>query len=136
MDRFTRECLAIEVDTSLTGRRVVAVLNLLVATRGQPQSIRVDNGPEFISQVLDTWAFERGVALHFIRPGKPIENAHAESFNARFRDQCLAEHWFTNLADAREKIELWRRDYNEVRPHSALGNRTPIEYVTQCAGLA
>ena len=136
MDRFTRECLAIEVDTSLTGRRVVAVLNLLVAMRGQPQSIRVDNGPEFISQVLDTWAFERGVALHFIRPGKPIENAHTESFNAHFRDECLAEHWFTDLADAREKIELWRRDYNEVRPHSALGNRTPIEYVKQCAGLA
>lgn len=137
VDRFSRQCLAIEVDVSLTGRRVVAVLNLLVAIHGKPDSIRVDNGPEFISQVLDAWAFEKHVALHFIRPGKPIENAHVESFNGRLRDECLNENWFLDLQDAKEKIELWRRDYNEVRPHSSLGNRTPTEYINQlAAGLA
>lgn len=136
VDRFTRECLLTEVDTSLTGHRVVAVLNLLLAMRGKPETIRVDNGPEFISQALDAWAFENGVKLHFIRPGKPIENAHVESFNGRLRDECLNQQWFLNLNDAREKIELWRRDYNEVRPHSSLGNRTPIEYTKLCGGLA
>jgi putative transposase len=94
VERFTRECLVIEVDTSITGRRVVAVLALLVAMRGKPQSIRVDNGPEFISKTLDAWAFEQGISLHFIRPGKPIENAHVESFNGKLRDECLNQNWF------------------------------------------
>jgi putative transposase len=136
VDRFTRECLAIEVDTSLTGHRVVAVLALLVAMRGKPASIRVDNGPEFISRVLDAWAFAQGVSLHFIRPGKPTENGHVESFNGRLRDECLNVNWFVDLADAREKIELWRRDYNEVRPHSSLGYLTPVEYFNQLRGVA
>lgn len=136
VDRYSRESLVIEVDFSLTGRRVVAVLNLLIAIRGKPESIRVDNGPEFISQALDAWAFEKKVKLHFIRPGKPTENAHVESFNGRLRDECLNENWFVDMEDAREKIELWRRDYNEVRPHSSLGNRTPMEYIKQCGGLA
>ena len=135
VDRFSRDCLAIEVDTSITGRRVVAVLDLLVATYGIPESIHIDNGPEFISRVLDAWAFERKVQLLFIRPGKPTENAHIESFNGRFRDECLNQNWFIDLADAREKIELWRNDYNEVRPHSALGNRTPMEYLKDCGGV-
>jgi putative transposase len=136
VDRFTRECLAIEIDTSITGTRVVAVLALLVAMRGKPQSIRVDNGPEFISKALDAWAFEKGVALHFIRPGKPTENGHIESFNGRLRDECLNVNWFINLDDAKEKIELWRKDYNEVRPHSSLGYLSPIEYLNPLRGVA
>ncbi len=136
IDRFTRECLVIEVDTSITGQRVVAVLALLVAMGGKPQNIRIDNGPEFISKALDAWAFEHGIALHFIRPAKPTENGHIESFNGRLRDECLNVNWFVDLADAKEKIELWRRDYNEVRPHSSLGYLTPIEYVTRWRGVA
>ena len=136
IDRFTRECLVIEVDTSITGQRVVAVLALLVAMQGKPQSIRVDNGPEFISKALDSWAFENGISLHFIRPAKPTENGHIESFNGRLRDECLNQNWFTDLADAKEKIELWRKDYNEVRPHSSLGYLAPIEYIKQLRGVA
>jgi putative transposase len=136
IDRFTRECLVIEVDTSITGQRVVAVLALLVAMRGKPQSIRIDNGPEFISKALDAWAFEHGVALHFIRPAKPTENGHIESFNGRMRDECLNQNWFVDVADAKEKIELWRNDYNEVRPHSSLGYLTPMEYINQLRGVA
>jgi len=136
IDRLTRECLVIEVDTSLTGQRVVAVLALLVAMRGKPQSIRVDNGPEFISTALDAWACEKGIALHFIHPGKPTENGQVESFNGKLRDECLNTNWFTDLTDAKEKIEVWRRDYNEVRPHSSLGYRTPIEYFNQLRGVA
>ena len=136
VDRFTRECLVIEVDTSITGKRVVAVLALLIAMRGKPQSIRVDNGPEFISKALDAWAFEQGIALHFIRPGKPTENGQIESFNGRLRDECLNVNWFVDLADVKEKIELWRKDYNEVRPHSSLGYLTPNEYINQLQGVA
>jgi putative transposase len=136
IDRFTRECLVIEVDTSITGQRVVAVLALLVAMHGKPQSIRIDNGPEFISKALDAWAFEHGIALHFIRPAKPTENGHIESFNGRLRDECLNVNWFLDLADAREKIELWRKDYNEVRPHSSLGYLTPREYIDRLRGVA
>ena len=136
IDRFTRECLVIEVDTSITGQRVVAVLALLVAMRGKPQSIRIDNGPEFISKALDAWAFEHGIALHFIRPAKPAENGHIESFNGRLRDECLNQNWFVDLAEAKEKIELWRKDYNEVRPHSSLGYLTPMEYINQLRGVA
>ena len=136
VDRLTRECLGIEVNTSITGCYVVAVLTLLVAMRGKPDSIRVDNGPEFISKALDAWAFENGIALHFIRPGKPTENGHIESFNGRLRDECLNVNWFIDLADAKEKIELWRKDYNEVRPHSSLGYLTPIEYINQLRRVA
>jgi len=136
VDRFTRECLAIEVDTSLTAKRVVAVLGLIVAMRERPKNIRVDNGPEFISKALDAWAFEKGIELHFSQPGKPTQNGHVESFNGKLRDECLNANWFTDLADAKERIELWRRDYNEVRPHSALANLTPIEYVKQLGAVA
>jgi putative transposase len=136
VDRFTRECLAIEVDTSLTGSRVVAVLALLVAMRGRPQKIRVDNGPEFISVVLDAWAWENQVALHFINRGKPTQNGHIESFNGKLRDECLYTNWFTSLHDAQRRIELWRRDYNEVRPHSSLNYLTPIEYINQLRRVA
>ena len=125
VDAYTRECHAIEVDTSLAGGRVVRVLDALVAKHGRPSGITVDNGPEFISQALDRWAFANGVALHFIQPGKPVQNAYVESFNGRFRDECLSQAYFPTLARARAEIELWRQDYNRVRPHSALDYRTP-----------
>lgn len=135
VDDHTREALAIEVDTSLSGARVVRVLERLARTRSLPTMIVCDNGPELTGKVLDAWAYERRVQLHFIRPGKPNENPFVESFNGRMRDECLNEHWFVDLADARAKIETWRIDYNEVRPHSALDGRTPTEYA-QCGGLS
>jgi putative transposase len=135
VDDGSRECLAIEVDHGLSGQRVARILDRVAATRPLPKQIVVDNGPEFTSRVLDAWAYQNGVELHFIRPGKPVDNAFIESFNGKFRDECLNQHWFLDLDDARMKIEAWRIDYNEVRPHSALGNRTPTEYATE-AGLA
>jgi len=134
VDDGSRECPTIVVDYGLSGERITRELDRLAATRPLPKVIVVDNGPEFTSKVLDAWAYERGVQLHFIRPGKPVDNAFIESFNGKFRDECLNEHWFLDLEDARTKIETWRNDYNEVRPHSALGNRTPTEYAAR-AGL-
>lgn len=128
VDDCTRECLAIEVDTSLPGTRVAATLDRLAELRGLPQSITVDHGPEFEGQVLDAWAYAQGVRLAFIRPGKPVENAYIESFNGRLRDECLNEHWFMNMAHARSVIERWRLEYNTERPHSALGYLTPAQY--------
>lgn len=128
LDTFTRESLAIEVDTSLPSRRVIRVLEQIIGERGQPAEVLLDNGPELTSRVLDQWAYERGIRLRFIAPGKPIQNAHIESFNGRFRDECLNEHWFVSLADARRTIEDWRLDYNRQRPHSALGYQTPDEF--------
>ena len=130
VDDCTRECLAIEVDTSITGIRVQAVLDRLADTRGLPKSITVDNGPEFDGQVLDKWSYRTGVRLSFIRPGRPNENAYIESFNGKFRDECLNEHWFLSIAHARSVIEAWRIEYNTERPHSALGNRTPEEFAS------
>jgi putative transposase len=132
-DVFTREGLAIEVDTSLPGTRVVQVLERLEAERGAlPQEIILDNGPELTSKALDQWAYEHGVKLNFIDPGKPQQNGFMESFNSRLRDECLNEHWFLSLADARRIIEDWRVDYNRNRPHSSLGNLTPEEYRDSC----
>ena len=131
VDVFTRECLAIEVDLSLPAARVVRVLEVLRLLHGSPTSLRVDNGPEFISTTLDKWAFVHGVEIQFIQPGKPTQNGHVESFNGRFRDECLAEAYFPTVARARAEIEVWRRDYNEKRPHSALGYRTPHEVAAQ-----
>ena len=133
MDGFTRESPRIEVDTSLPCLRVVRVLEDVARERGYPQAIQVDNGPEFVSRVVDQWAFEHRVELHFIAPGKPTENAFIESFNGKFRDECLNENWFLTLPEAREKIEMWRRDYNQVRPHSALGYQTPEAFAAQAA---
>ena len=130
VDDCTRECLAIEVDTSLTGRRVANVLDRIAERRGLPRSITVDHGPEFEGQVLDTWAYANGVQLAFIRPGKPVENAYIESFNGRFRDECLNENWFVTMAQARRVIEKWRIEYNEYRPHSSLGYQTPVRYAS------
>ncbi len=128
VDVFTREALAIEVDTSLPGGRVVRVLERLVAQRGVPDEIVLDNGPELAGKVLDQWAYERGVCLRFIEPGKPSQNAFVESFQGRLRDECLDRHWFLGLADARQTIEAWRQDYNRARPHSALGYQSPEEF--------
>lgn len=131
IDRVSRVCHAITVATSLPSVRVIREFERVAALVGQPAEIRVDNGPEFISRALDTWAATRGITLDFTRPGKPTDNGHIESFNGKFRDECLNQHWFLSLDDARRLIEDWRMDYNGVRPHSALGNLTPEAYCTQ-----
>ena len=128
VDNFTRESLAIEVDKHLGGHRVVEVLMRLGVERSLPKTIRVDNGPEFISKVLDQWAYLNNVTLDFSRPGKPTDNAFIEAFNGRFRQECLNENWFLSLEDAREKVEVWRKEYNRYRPHGALGNLSPVEF--------
>jgi putative transposase len=135
VDDYSRECPAIEVDTSLGGIRVVGVLERLADIRGLPEVITLDNGPEFAGKALDEWAYRRGIKLNFIRPGKPVENAFAESFNGRLRDECLNTHWFMSVKHAREVIESWRLDYNEVRPHSALKGKSPKEYAEAVAAL-
>jgi putative transposase len=129
VDDCTRESPAIEVGTSLGGRRVAEVLDRLADSRELPDVITMDNGPEFTSRALDEWAYRRGVKLNFIRPGKPIENAYAESFIGRLRDECLNENWFISLKEAKEIIEKWRIDYNEARPHTSLAGLTPKEYI-------
>ena len=128
VDDFSRECPAIEVDTSLPAERVIEVLERVGSERGFPEAIVVDNGPEFISRVLDQWAYARGIKLLHIQPGKPVQNAFIESFNGTFREDCLNQHWFTSLTDARRVIEAWRVEYNTVRPHSSLGSQTPSEF--------
>jgi putative transposase len=128
VDNFTRESLAIVVDQGIKGEQVVDVLDRIVAERGAPKSIRVDNGPEFVSRVLDRWAYEHGVTLDFSRPGKPTDNAYVESFNGRLREEFLNANWFLSLKDAQLEIEAWRRDYNERRPHTALGHVSPAEF--------
>jgi putative transposase len=128
VDVFTREVLAIEVDTSLPGGRVVRVLERLAVERGAPDEIVLDNGPELAGKAVDQWAYERGVQLRFIEPGKPVQNAFVESFHGRLRDECLDRHWFVGLSDARHTIESWRQDYNQSRPHSALDYRPPEEF--------
>jgi putative transposase len=126
IDTFTRLAPAIDVRASYKGSDVVATLERAIHDVGLPKTIRVDNGPEFISRELDLWAFMRGVTLDFSRPGKPTDNAFIESLNGKFRAECLNTNWFMTLDEARRKCEAWRRDYNEVRPHSAIGNKTPI----------
>lgn len=129
VDNFTRESLAIKVAASISGQGVVEVLHQLMQRHRLPKRIRVDNGPEFTSKCLDQWAYLNGVELDFSRPGKPTDNAFIESFNGRFRQECLNENWFLSLKDAVEKVESWRRHYNGERPHSALGNLSPREFV-------
>ena len=129
VDGSSRECPVIQVDTSIGGRRVVQVLERLAESRGLPEVITLDNGPEFTGKALDEWAYSKGVKLNFIRPGKPIENAYAESFIGRLRDECLNENWFLSLKDARDIIEPWRIDYNEGRPHGSLRGLSAREYV-------
>jgi len=136
VDDYTRECLAIEVDTSIPGLRVARVLERISTTRPLPKFIVCDNGPEFTGSNFDAWAHRRGVRVHFIRPGKPVENAYAESFNGKLRDECLNENWFISMADARSRIEAWRVDYNQVRPHSGLDNLTPSEFALRHTQVA
>ena len=131
IDACTRECPVIEVDVSLGGARVVAVLERLRLTRGLPQRITVDNGPEFRSKALDAWAHQHGVQLQFSRPGKPVDNTFIEAFNSRLRDECLNAHWFVTVTEAQLTIEHWRDDYNTQHPHGSLGRRTPSEFAAQ-----
>jgi len=131
VDHYTRECPVIEVDLSLPGARVLRVLEQLAEERGLPDSIRVDHGPEFICDGVRRWCERRNVQLDYIEPGKPMQNGHVESFNGKFRDECLNTHWFTTLRQARSIIESWRIDYNVVRPHSALRYATPEEFANR-----
>jgi putative transposase len=128
VDQYTRECLCIHADCSQTGEKVVEQMKRLVGFRGVPESITTDNGSEFAGQAMDVWAHQMGVKLDFIQPGRPVQNGYIESFNGRLRDECLNTEVFSSLVDAREKLERWRRDYNETRPHSALADRTPEEF--------
>lgn len=133
VDDFTRENLAIEVDTSIGGHRVSQVLERIIAARGLPEAILSDNGPEFISRALDAWAYGRGIRHQFIEPGKPMQNAYIESFNGKLRDECLNESYFAGVLDARKIAAAYRRDYNHVRPHSSLDNMTPMEFAARTA---
>lgn len=128
LDIFTRQSPQIGVGFCYKSVDVVNSLEEAVKLYGKPRAIRLDNGPEFIAKALDLWAYSNGVTLDFSRPGKPTDNAYIESFNSRFRQECLNQHWFLSLEDARVKIEAWRREYNSHRPHSALGNLTPEEF--------
>jgi len=130
LDQFTKEGLCTHADRRQTGKKVVEQLDRIVAERGAPESITIDNGGEFASREMETWAYENGVKLDFIRPGKPVQNGFIESFNGRLRDECLNVEVFFDLEDAREKIERWREDYNTNRPHSSLADRTPAEFAS------
>jgi putative transposase len=136
VDQFTRECLLLLADSSLTGHKVALALSQVVAERGAPVSITVDNGTEFYSRAMEAWAYQYGVQLDFIRPGRPTENGYIESFNGRLRDECLNVQVFFALADVREKLELWRHDYNQVRPHSSLRDHPPEVFARQWATTA
>jgi putative transposase len=128
VDAFTRENLSLEVDTSLSSRRVTRSLEAVIELRGKPEAIRCDNGPELTSRHFLSWCEERQIQLIHIQPGRPMQNGHVESFNGRLRDECLNANWFRNLMDARAKIRAWRDEYNDERPHSSLGYRTPNEF--------
>jgi len=133
VDQFTRECLCLLPDQSLTGGKVAHALEPIVAQRGVPRAITVDNGSEFASRVMDAWAYRHGIQLDFIRPGKPVENGFIESFNGRLRDECLNVEVFFSLDDARETLVRWQADYNLRRPHSALQDQTPAAFATEWA---
>jgi len=128
VDECTRECLALEVDTSFASRRVTRVLEQIVTERGRPSAIRSDNGPEFTSRHFLAWGIERGIELVHIQPGKPQQNGYVESFHGKLRDECLNVSWFENLWDARRKVAAWQKEFNEERPHSSLGYQTPAEF--------
>ncbi len=128
VDVFTREALAIEVGQRLRGEHVIEVCNRIAAVRGSPARIFVDNGTEFSGRLFDLWAYHHKAKIDFSRPGKPTDNCFVETFNGSFRDECLNVHWFESIDEAKEKIEAWRRDYNESRPHQSLAERTPTEF--------
>ena len=131
LDQYTRECLAIYAAQSIKAAKVVEIMDKLIIQRGIPKRVQTDNGSEFASRALDRWAYDNGVTLDFSRPGKPTDNPYIESFNGSFRDECLNTHWFLSLEDAREKIGKWRWDYNNERPHSALGDQPPRTFAQQ-----
>ena len=133
VDDATHEAVAIEVERAISGQMLTRVLDRLALSRGLPRVIRTDNGKEFCGKAMVEWAHGRGVDLRLIEPGKPNQNAYVESFNGRLRDECLNEHWFTSLLQARTVIETWRREYNEERPKKALGGLTPAAYAKQLA---
>jgi putative transposase len=132
VDTFTRECLALEVDTCLPSRRVTRALDAVIAERGRPERLRMDNGSELTSRHFLTWGIDHRIELNHIEPGKPVQNAFIESFNGRLRDECLNTSWFRNLWEARRRIAAWRTEYNHERPHSSLDYRTPHEFAQAC----
>jgi putative transposase len=136
MDAWSREALEIEADTCLNGKRVVRILERLVAQRGKPRVIQVDNGSEFRGIDLDQWAYRNQVQLHFIEPGKPTQNGKIESFNGRLRDGCLNQEWFSSLFHARRVLQAWKDGYNTLRPHSALNYQTPQQWAQNQARLS
>lgn len=131
MDNFTRESLAIEVGQSLKSEDVVTTVNRICPERGAPKMLSCDSGAEFTSLIMDLWAYQQGVKIDFSRPGKPTDHAHVESFHGTFRAECLDAHWFTSRTEAKQVVEAWRPEYNESRPHRALGERTPNEFAGQ-----
>ena len=131
VDHVSRESPEIEVDTSIRGWKVADVLDRIAESHPLPREIVVDNGPEFRSMALDQWAYERGVTLRFIEPGKPTQKAFIESFNGRLRDECLNQHWFQSLEEAKLLIEEWREEYNSYRPHGSLAGLTPREFLSR-----
>jgi len=132
MDIYSRECLNIYAGSSITGDKVVNILEALRSRRGLPERIRVDNGPEFLSKALDNYSYLNNIKLEFSRPGKPVDNAFIESFNGSLRDECLNTNWFLSIEDAQAKLEAWRVDYNQYRPHGSLDNMTPEEFAGKC----
>jgi putative transposase len=132
VDTFTRECLALEVDTCLPSGRVTRALDRVITMRGKPERIRMDNGSELTSRHFLAWGIDQRIELAHIQPGKPIQNAHVESFNGRLRDECLNTQWFRNVWHARRQIAAWRDDFNQHRPHSSLDYRTPNEFARAC----
>lgn len=131
VDDFTKESLDIAVAHSISGEQVIRILDAIAHFRGYPAAVRTDQGPEFTGKALDQWAYNNGVELKLIQPGKPTQNAYIESFNGKYRDECLNEHWFKDLNHARQVITQWRIDYNEQRPHSSLNYQTPVEFAAQ-----
>ena len=131
VDDFSRLSPGILAKRSITGKVVTEFIDRMSMVYGYPKRIRVDNGPEFSSQVFHQWALTRGILIEHIRPGKPQDNAYIESFNGKFRDECLNEHWFLTLQDAQQKIETWRKQYNKQRPHSSLSGLTPYEFIKE-----
>ena len=131
VDGHSRESLATVPRPSFRAQQVVEILNGLIQTRGKPHAIRCDNGPEFAGRLVDLWAYAHKVTLEFSRPGKPTDNAYIESFNGSLREECLNVHWFEDLTDARAKLQVWKQEYNEDRPHRSLKNLTPLQYKAQ-----
>ena len=129
IDHYTRECVGIAVEASFPAEKVTAYLDRWIRERKKPEALVLDNGTEFTANHFDAWAYAKGIEMNFIRPGRPVENALIESFNGKLRDECLNASWFETLEEAKEVIESWRTDYNEQRPHSALGNVPPAQYV-------